>query len=918
MDNSTITYKITTSGIEEAEAKFNRLGATIKNVTINQNGSVTASGRLTKEQAALAQATNNVANATDRATKSQSNYIAHIAKTTVLSAAVNQAFIGIAESAGDAVRQVDLFSTFPASMAALGLSTRDASESLIKLRDYATETGVNLTEAASTVTRFAEVTKDVKAATAQYIGVKNALIAGGSATLTQAQSLEQLTQAYSRGQPQLIEYKSLLVSMPAQLTAVAKAFNQPSAQALGDELTNGRISMQDFMTELTKLSTGTGEIAKQARARMSGIEFSYNVLKNTLTNGIAQIIQAFGRENIVSFLQFLTQVIITTSKYVVIFINLMISLFNIISRVFGGPQIAHFQGDAAAAADSLGDGAGNAHDMADGLGDANDEAKKLNKGLASFDKMNVLADKTSGKDKDSKLKGQNGIDPATAATLGGIFDGLNANMQEVSKWAKIFAGILGGLAANALIAKLFGFNPLKSLISNLADAGKGALGLGKNLEDAGKKADDAGEKSAKSFGTKFGTALRESVPKLGTAIAGFAGGVAGAIGAALGPPLIALGGTIATAIGGALAAGAAVLGVSVGVFVAIIAAVVLAIIGIIYLIYKNWDTIVNFMKAVWEGFVGFIKAVWDTLYDIFAGPIKFLLQFIQATSILIIAIIATLLELIFKLVAGSIVLLYNVLSAIAGWIYNNVIKPVADFFVALWGGVVTAARVAWDFIYKGILAPIGSWINSNVIQPVINFFKGLWNTVSGFVGGFVSSAFSFLSPFVSWIYNNVISPIANLFSGLWNGIKTGLEGMFNGLRNIFGSLGGVVKAPINGVIDIINTLLQSLNRSVKIPDWVPSLGGKSVNFPSIPRLAKGGVVNQATMAIVGESGSEAVMPLENNTEWIDTLADKLNSRQNTGESVQLVVQIGEDKIVNKVVDLINEKTNMSGRNVIYV
>jgi hypothetical protein len=72
------------------------------------------------------------------------------------------------------------------------------------------------------------------------------------------------------------------------------------------------------------------------------------------------------------------------------------------------------------------------------------------------------------------------------------------------------------------------------------------------------------------------------------------------------------------------------------------------------------------------------------------------------------------------------------------------------------------------------------------------------------------------------------------------------------------------------------------------------------------------------MAIIGESGSEAVMPLENNTEWIDTLASKLNNKQGDGQPVQLVVQIGEEKVASKLIDLINEKTNMSGRNVIYV
>ena len=72
-----------------------------------------------------------------------------------------------------------------------------------------------------------------------------------------------------------------------------------------------------------------------------------------------------------------------------------------------------------------------------------------------------------------------------------------------------------------------------------------------------------------------------------------------------------------------------------------------------------------------------------------------------------------------------------------------------------------------------------------------------------------------------------------------------------------------------------------MNRlSFTAPDWVPGIGGKrwGVNIPQIPRLAKGGIISQPTQAIIGEAGREAVVPLENNMEWLDILADKLASK----------------------------------------
>ncbi len=908
MQDSNLVYRFSSVGDAAVVASANQITAALGRTAAAAAGISSPSQSASKATDNLAASQDRNAKSTNRASAAHENYIFHIAKTTILSALVNKAFLGMADSAGQAVKQVDLMQNFPAAMGALGLSTKDASDSLLKLRDYAAQTGVSLTDATQTVTRFAEVTKNVKAATAEFIGAKNALIAGGAGTEVQKNALEQLTQAYSRGRPQLIEWKSLMVAMPAQLTAVAKAMKQPSAQALGEQLTSGKISMQDFLTQLTKLSTGTGEIAKQMQARMSGIEFSANLMKNTLTNGLAAIFQAVGRENIVAFMQFLTQVIAVLAKWVVILINDFINLFNLISRVFNGPQIKNFSAGLADA----GDGAGA---VADGLADGADSAEKINKSLASFDKMNVLPDKTSGK---TDPVGQNGIDAGTAKELEDIFGNLGGKLKEASDAAKIFAGILAGLAANALIAKLFGVNPLKELIKGLYDATKGFVGLGKEAEKDG-------EKVGKSFGTKAGESaskgLGTGISKMSSVLAGAAGGLASVVTETVGPALGAafigafsgIGVAIAAVFGVELAAGVAAAVIGFGVVILAIA----AIIAIIWLIWTNWQTIWGFIKGVFDAVWGAIVATWNTLFDIFKAPVEFIWQFITAIFILIVAIVATALELIFKLWVGAWILIYNILSAVAGWIYDNVIKPVYDFFVALWNGIVDAVTAAWNWIFENVLRPIGSWIYNNVIVPVVNVFTGLWHAVSGFFSNIFHDIVNILSPVWNWIYANVIQPIANIFSGLWNGIKTGLSAVFDFIKNIFGSLGGVIKAPINGVIDLINDVLKQLNK-VKVPDWVPGLGGKGVNFPMIPKLARGGVVNQATMAMIGESGSEAVMPLENNTEWIDTLASKLTEKAGSGQPVQLVVQIGEDKVVSKVIDLINEKTNMSGRNVIYV
>jgi putative membrane protein len=106
---------------------------------------------------------------------------------------------------------------------------------------------------------------------------------------------------------------------------------------------------------------------------------------------------------------------------------------------------------------------------------------------------------------------------------------------------------------------------------------------------------------------------------------------------------------------------------------------------------------------------------------------------------------------------------------------------------------------------------------------------------------------------------------------------------------------------------------------IKIPDWVPGVGGKNMNIPKIPKLARGGVVDRATLAVVGEAGREAVVPLENNTDWLDKIASQLAERGGAGSQAQtIIVKIGEDELVRRVIDGINDQSYLNNQGVILV
>ena len=105
-----------------------------------------------------------------------------------------------------------------------------------------------------------------------------------------------------------------------------------------------------------------------------------------------------------------------------------------------------------------------------------------------------------------------------------------------------------------------------------------------------------------------------------------------------------------------------------------------------------------------------------------------------------------------------------------------------------------------------------------------------------------------------------------------------------------------------------------------MPDF---LGGFSVNLPYVPYLAKGGIVDSPTLAMVGEAGKEAVMPLENNTGWMNVLANKLSAlmpRQQVQNAPMgdIVVQIGDREFARFAINEINKEQERAGRTLLYV
>jgi hypothetical protein len=91
-------------------------------------------------------------------------------------------------------------------------------------------------------------------------------------------------------------------------------------------------------------------------------------------------------------------------------------------------------------------------------------------------------------------------------------------------------------------------------------------------------------------------------------------------------------------------------------------------------------------------------------------------------------------------------------------------------------------------------------------------------------------------------------------------IKKGIKGGMDAITSYLTFVMGVYKAIFNGIATLWNNTIGKLK--FKIPDWVPGIGGNGFEVPDIPMLANGGIVSSPTLALIGERGPEAVIPLD--------------------------------------------------------
>ena len=308
----------------------------------------------------------------------------------------------------------------------------------------------------------------------------------------------------------------------------------------------------------------------------------------------------------------------------------------------------------------------------------------------------------------------------------------------------------------------------------------------------------------------------------------------------------------------------------------------------------GWNALVSALTPYFQSIMGALKLVGDFLITILK-PILFILWDAWCT------------------VVDNIV-------KITMSLWTNCIAPVVQFLGECLKKIIDGLSEIWQ-AWKPTIEKIGEilvGIWNTCLKPVVNWLGNEFIQAFRNVGNYIKPILDNLKT----MFGGLVDFIVGVFTGNWQKAWQGVQNIFKG---IFDGLANIAKKPINSIIDAINTMIKGLNK-IKLPDWIPGLGGKGINIPTIPKLAKGGIVDAPTIAMVGEAGKEAVMPLENNTGWITDLANKVAERlpsqsstnNNNDQPINFTIQVGQTTLGKIVIDSINKVQRQAGTNLIRI
>lgn len=937
-----------------------------------------------------------------------------------------------------AIKRVDTLSNYSRVMSNLGVGSVQANASIQKLSNKLIGLPTTLDDASGAVQRFTSVNGNISKSTDMFLALNNAILAGGASSEIQKSALEQLSQSYAKGKPDMFEWRSAMTAMPAQMKQVAEAMGFVNASALGEALRNGRVSMDQFMNTLMQLNTqginGYQSFEEQARNATGGIATSIANMRTAIVRGMSDVMNTIGQSNIAGFFTNIAKAINSCIPYVVAFTKVVMVAVGYLTALFGGKS-KKLSSSFGGVSNNAKKAAGNTGALAKNMNDASNSSQKLSKGaggtgsglkkaagnasklkkelkgaLAGFDAINNINSSNGSSDPSSGDSGGSGgaggsggdiggfsMDDSGAKEQKGLLEEVDKQLEEIKKKVAEFFQPLkqswDKFGAPMIAAAVYAFNGVKNLLMEIGKSmytvwenGTGAKtielilkiftnifkiigNISQGLADAWNTA-GLGDSIIQHLWNIFNSILKiineilkmvRDITKaidwtvvLGAVnvvlgiIDGLFSFIADNVGLILGILSAIAGLSLFSTLAGILGTVITQIQIAVGVFSgwASLATALSGAFGILPQIFASIVMAVNPVNVIIGAVIATVVDLWQkskSFRDDIVSILGNIATIVQKVFLNIVApIIDTVGKIIMDFVGDVLKPLWNawenVFQSIMGLVsdFLKFVTPIFSTILDILGPVfklaLTILRGVFDMVFaaiRGIIELAGKTICERV-NNIRDFFRNLGEWMEGTFGFKWKNVFETVKNVVK-VFRDFMGPIINslevIFMGLtnfisgvfsnnwrraWFGVKQIFESIVSGLRNIF-------KAPLNFMIDGINKFLSGIGK-IKIPDWVPGVGGKGFSIPRIPRLAKGGIVSASTIANIGEAGTEAVIPLQRNTQGLDMIAEKISERlslpQNDGTGATYVIKLVLDdgRVITKmVIDNIKDYEARTGK-----
>ena len=400
--------------------------------------------------------------------------------------------------------------------------------------------------------------------------------------------------------------------------------------------------------------------------------------------------------------------------------------------------------------------------------------------------------------------------------------------------------------------------------------------------------------------------------------------------AALATGIIAYNACVAIATGAttmfATAAGAlsAVLAVITSPIFLIIAAIG-ALIAIGYLLVTHWEevkefaietwtaisefftevftAISEFFTEIWNSILEFLTGIWDSIKQVFIDVWNSLSEENQAW---LTGIWENIQE-----IWNSILEFFTSIWEAINDAFTTAVEAVSDFLSNAWSSIQTAAETVWNAI---------SSFFTSIWSDIQTTFDNACSTISGLFESFQTTVTNIWDA-IKEVFNGVITFIRGVFTADWQTAWQGISDIFSGIAN---GLKSLFIGPINWIIDKINNFINGIN-NIQIPDWVPVVGGKGFNIPTIPHLKVGLDYVPSDMFPAFLHRGEAVLTAEQAALWRSIgrengIMNTINNVMNNGGSTSFtvakiadVIQIKEEADIDDLMEAMYQRFMASKR-----